>query len=140
MSGNRLDWHGDEAKEMIHARAIEFVTGAALIVKRRAQELLSVAGTAVSIGKGSKGNRVEGAVRSKPGEPPRKQTGFLRNHVTSEVDDDTTAARVGTNLPYGKALELGTKRGLLPRPWLRRALAECQDEITSLEGQIGDGS
>ena len=41
-------------------------------------------------------------------------------------------ARVGTNLAYGKALELGTKRGLLPRPWLRRALAETQGEVNSL--------
>ena len=104
--------------------------------RSRAKDLLSIAGTAASIRKGHKGERVEGAVRSKPGEPPRKQTGFLRGHVANEVSEEDLAARVGTNLPYGKYLELGTKRGLLPRPWLRRALAESQADIEALEGKL----
>jgi hypothetical protein len=133
---NRIDWHGEEAIEMVHSRAVQFVTSAAIIVKRRAQDLLSIAGTAASIAKGHKGSRVENAVRSKPGEPPRKQTGDLRNRTTYEVDADSATARVGTNEPKGKALEMGTKRGLLPRPWLRRALAESQQEIESLEGKL----
>jgi hypothetical protein len=134
----RIDWHGDDAMEMVRERAVGFVTRAVMIVSRRAKELLSVAGTAVSIAKGAKGQRQTGAVRSKPGEPPRKQSGDLRDHVTSEVDPSVLAARVGTNQKKGKALELGTQRGLLPRPWLRRALAESQDEILSLEGKLGD--
>ena len=83
-----------------------------------------------------KGKRKEGAFRSKPGEPPRKQTGRLRASVTHEVDPTTGAGRVGTNLPYGKALELGTKRGLLPRPWLRRALAEMAARVEQLLAMI----
>jgi hypothetical protein len=137
MSG-RVDWHGDEAIAMVRERGIAFVTNAALIVLRRAKDLLSIPGTAASILPGHKGERIEGAVRSKPGEPPRKQTGDLRNRVTSEVDADSMAARVGSNEPKARALEMGSTRGLLPRPWLRRALAECQAEIESLEGTLGE--
>lgn len=133
---SRLDWHGAEALEMIRERALEFVTSAAIIVERRAHVLLSIPGTVVSIAKGSKGKRKTDAVRSKPGEAPRKQTGDLRRKTTYEVDAETLTSRVGTNLKKGKALELGTSRGLLPRPWLRRALAESQTEIQSLEGKI----
>lgn len=132
---SRLDWHGDEALAHVRARAVRGLTRAAITVARRAKELLSVAGTAVRSkgGRGKrKGSRVYGAVRSKPGEPPRKQTGRLRAAVTYEVDAATLTARVGTNLPYGKHLELGTRKGLAPRPWLRRALAECRARIMSL--------
>ena len=139
MSG-RLDWHGSEASEMIHHRAIDFVTSAAIIVERRVKQLLSIAGTASSIVKGHKGDRITNAVRSKPGEPPRKQTGDLRSKYTYEVDDESMTARVGSNQPKAKALELGTRRGLLPRPALRRALAETQAEIESLEGKIGENA
>ena len=33
---------------------------------------------------------------------------------------------------YGRYLELGTKRGLAPRPWLRRALDESRTQINTL--------
>jgi phage gpG-like protein len=100
--------------------------------------LLSVAGTAVSTGgKGKrKGARITGAVRSMPGEPPRKQTGRLRSSVMYETHGLT--ARVGTNVKYGKKLELGTKRGIAARPWLRRALAECMDKINGLLAGSGE--
>lgn len=135
---DRIDWNGDAAIELVRTKVIQFVTLAAKIVKRRALELLSIPGTAQSIKKGQKGKRVEGAVRSKPGEAPRKQTGDLRNRVVDEVDEESLASRVGSNEPKARALEMGTKRGLLPRPWLRRALNESQSEIESLEGKIGD--
>lgn len=79
-----------------------------------------------------KGTRIYGAVRSTAGEPPRKQTGRLRASVTYEVDAASLTARVGTNVQYGKYLELGTRRGIAPRPWLRRALAECQAQIQQI--------
>lgn len=136
-----VEWHGDEAQAHVRARAVSFLRRAAIEVTRRAKELLSVAGTAVrsrSTRGGRKGARVYGAARSKPGEPPRKQTGRLRASVTYEVDEASLSARVGTNVEYGKHMELGTKRGLAPRPWLRRALAECRGKISALLSQIGD--
>ncbi len=56
---------------------------------------------------------------SKPGEPPRKRTGWLARNVTYEVDGKNGVARVGltANARYGIYLELGTSR-MAARPWL----------------------
>lgn len=86
-----------------------------------------------------KGSRIYGATRSQPGEPPRKQTGRLRASVAYEVDPEAMSARVGTNVKYGKYLELGTKRGIAPRPWLRRALAESMDTIRAMLARTDEG-
>jgi phage gpG-like protein len=72
------------------------------------------------------GSLVYGANPSKPGDPPHKQRGRLLASVAWEVVD--TVARVGTNLNYGRWLELGTTK-MAARPWLRRALAETRDEV-----------
>lgn len=129
-----LDWHGDEALAHVRAKVVAVLNRAARVVARRAKELLSVPGTAFNSGhgKGRKGTRVTGAVVSEPDEPPRKQTGRLRASVTQEIDDQKLEARVGTNVKYGRYLEMGTRKGILPRPWLRRALAECHSQIMEM--------
>ena len=58
--------------------------------------------------------------------------------MTHEVDAAALEARVGTNVEYGKHLELGTKRGILPRPWLRRALAESQGDVNQILSSLKD--
>jgi phage gpG-like protein len=138
-----VEWHGDAALQHVRSKAAAWIRRACITVARRAKELLSVAGTAVRSGVGRdrkgrfKGSRITGAVRSQPGEPPRKQTGRLRASVTYEVDEATLSGRVGTNVDYGRYLELGTKRGIAPRPWLRRALAECQSQILGFLSNAG---
>lgn len=138
MSGARVDWDGDGAIRHVRSRAAQFLSRAAIEVTRRARELLSVAGTGQGREAGTgRFRRVYGANPSAPGEPPHKQTGRLRASVAYEVDDASLEARVGTNVEYGKYLELGTKRGIAPRPWLRRALAECRSKIDALLAQAG---
>ena len=68
---------------------------------------------------------------SLPGEPPRKRTGFLQANVLFELDKAGLKSRTGvsTNARYGLFLELGTKRGLLPRPWLLATLEKFFPEI-----------
>lgn len=74
---------------------------------------------------------------SKPGEPPRKITGFLQRNVVWRfaTDGGRLVARAGlfTNAIYGFFLEVGfrtrrrTGRGVyrvLPRPWMGRTLRE----------------
>lgn len=131
---SRVEWHGDEAKDYVRARIVRCLYRAAYAVQARAKQLLSVAGT----GK-IKGEKVGPVARSLPGEPPRKQTGRLRASVQIEVDEASLTARVGTNVEYGRHLELGTKRGLGPRPWLRRALAEVSGRIGQILAGLGDG-
>ena len=135
-----VEWHGDAAMAHVRRNAVTFLTRAAIEVARRAKELLSVAGSGrSSVGRGSGGRfkSVQGpSTHSRPGEPPRKQTGRLRASVAHEVDAGNLRAAVGTNVEYGRHLELGTSRGLAPRPWLRRALADTQGRVNSLLGGL----
>lgn len=111
----------------------------AIVVDREAKQLLSVAGTGVKNRAGLLVRAVRrtrrtiyGAFPSRPGEPPHKQTGQLRRSVTREiVTIPHVVARVGTNVKYGKWLELGTAR-ILPRPWLVRAFRESMPTVRSI--------
>jgi HK97 gp10 family phage protein len=123
---SKINWHGDAAKAKIRAEMGRRIRAASIIVQNRAKVLLSTAGT----GK-VKGKRVGPVAHSAPGEPPRKQTGTLRASVTYEIDDARMAGRVGTNIRYGRHLELGTSK-MAARPWLRRALAESRSHIEAI--------
>ena len=137
---DRLDWRGPQAEAAVLALFVRRLRAAAITVQNRARVLLSVAGTGVrtkqgtvAAGPGAKGKRVYGFDRSKPGEPPRKQTGRLRASVAYEVVG--LVARVGTNVLYGLVLELGLgKLRGAARPWLRRALIESQGEVHRILG------
>ena len=48
-----------------------------------------------------------------------------------EVDGSETVGRVGTNLVYGKWLEMGTTK-MSPRRWLKPSLAINRDKINKL--------
>jgi len=81
----------------------------------------------------TKAKRITGAFPSAPGDPPHKQTGTLLKSVAYELVTVAakTIARVGTNIKYGRWLELGTKK-MKPRPWLRRALVEKKAAIEAI--------
>ncbi len=141
-----LEWHGDEAVEYVRGRARTFLKRAADVVASRAKELLSIAGTAVvpdgmqRLGQRfrRKGRRLANAARSQPGESWRKLSKRLRAWVTAEVDEESLEARVGTNQKTGKHLELGTKRGVKPWPWLRPAFEEMVFRTDEILGDIDD--
>ena len=87
-----------------------------------------------------------------PGESPRKQTGFLRSKVQTEVQQvsGVPVGRAGTNAKYGRPLEMGAEETrdkafgkttrpyhwrLEARPWLRRALKEMTPFIKAVMGR-----
>lgn len=124
-------WKGDEAARLIRAGFVRNLHAAAILVQNHAKELISVAGTMkADAGRDRKGRfrRQYGANPSAPGEPPHKQTGHLRRSVARDVDSHHLTARVGTNLKYGRWLELGT-RFMAARPWLRRAFNEVMGQV-----------
>lgn len=124
-------WNGEQAEALIRRAFARNLHAAAIVVKGRAKVLLSTAGTGTTQGAGGKTRRVYGANPSAPGEPPHKQTGRLRASVAHEVDAGSLRARVGTNVTYGKFLELGTSK-MAARPWLRRALNESRARVVAL--------
>ena len=100
-------WKGEEAKKLIKLTAAQRLEAAAILLKNEAKQLISEPSPPPSA----------------PGEPPGKDTGRLRASVSHEVDRGKMVARVGTNVVYGKFLELGTRK-MAARPWLRKAFNE----------------
>jgi len=121
-TAHRITWHTKEAEEFVRARGRDVVVAIARAVVARAKELLSVQGSPTD--------------RSLPGEPPRKQTGDLQRSIGYTIDETTLKSQVGTPLPYGKYLELGTRRGLAARPWLRPAFAWVAARMDAIIARI----
>jgi phage gpG-like protein len=146
----KFTWNGPKFLAMLRAEMKRRVSACTIAVQNRAKELLNVDGADPPAK--PKGRMNYGARRSKPGEPPYKQTGRLQSSVAHEVQDTGMGpvGRVGTNLPYGRALELGAKATrskifgkptrpylwvLLARPWLRRALKDMRGFIRAVLGR-----
>lgn len=96
------------------------ITAAAITIADRAVRNIKSrpAAPGEKIGRG--GGRV-----SRPGETPTTQLGQLRNRIFYTQPFEGSAF-VGTDVAYGRHLEFGTSRGMAPRPWLRRSLAESR--------------
>ncbi len=59
---------------------------------------------------------------SKPGQPPRRDTGKLAQSIFGSQDKTLMMGRVGTTLKYGVALEVGTRPHTI-RPRRKKVLA-----------------
>ena len=75
------------------------------------------------------------AFTSKPGEPPRVQTGVLRRGYTHEIHPTLPIGRVGTNIPYAKWLEFGTRR-MAARPHVRPVLHSLEPVYRTIFGAV----
>lgn len=137
---NNVQVNADAFKARLIAEIGRRLDRAAVLVQNHAKELLSVEGTGQRVitmtdRRGRKRKRkklIYGANPSRPGEPPRLQTGRLRASVATARTG--LVARVGTGLLYGRHLEFGTSR-MAPRPWLRRSLLEMSDQIRAEIGR-----
>ncbi len=72
---------------------------------------------------------------SRPGEPPRKRTGWLQAHVQYRLDRPTLSSTlgVGQNALYGIFLDLGT-RTVAARPWLLATVNKVLPQLAALAG------
>jgi len=139
-----LMWHGARAGNKLLTTARKRVQEAVLIVEAATKGLLSRRGGRTASGGHEKGERLEkvGIYRSKPGEPPRKQTGTLVRSITSEMHPTLPIGRVGpaNELEYARALELGyDPRNLAPRPYLRPALRRSEPAIRAIFNRPMEG-
>ena len=122
-----MKWHGEEAMRRIRTEAGNRVDMAARFVRDRAKELVSRDQPVRIYAKGA-GRSRKGLDPSKPGEPPKKVTGHLRMNIKKEPTPINMVTRVGTNVPYGKHLELGTRK-MAARPWLWAAIVRNAVEL-----------
>lgn len=107
-----------EVENLIVPIARQEIEVAAFAVQRDARKLISST-------KGSKRetryNPKREVTVSPPGAPPNTDRGKLVASIGVEVDEARITATVGTNLKYGRYLELGTKN-ISARPWLFPAI------------------
>jgi hypothetical protein len=117
-------WHGDKYQAAFRRAMERRLKAAAIHLSARIRADISQSGTLrYSKTPGGKQQKtIYNFTHSAPGNPPYKQTGHLRRSIAWELrTEPTLAARVGTNLVYGLALETGTKH-MKKRPYLRRNL------------------
>ncbi len=134
-----MKWNGPQMQARIEAEMKRRLAASGIVVQNHAKELVSIEGAGGSRAqRNSKGQFIKGtgsaklrygANPSSPGDPPHKQTGRLLGSIATEPGG--MIQRVGTNLKYGRWLELGTTK-MAARPWLRRALNERLDAIRRL--------
>jgi HK97 gp10 family phage protein len=129
-------WRGEEFKALVKSGLTKNLTAAGTLLMRDVKKALNKSGRTVTITKTKTGKirkklGKRGSAPSKPGEPPRKQTGTLRNHVFKRLIKGGKVMRVGTRAPHGGLLEFGTKN-MAPRPYLRSTLAKDQSEISRI--------
>ena len=74
---------------------------------------------------------------SSPGHAPATVTGTLKRSIAHELSPTKLEGKVGTNIEYGRRLELGfigvdskgRRYNQAPRPYLRPALHKCEAAI-----------
>jgi hypothetical protein len=120
-----LKWYGDQAQGILKADVNRRVFAAGVYLFRYIRSKL---------GDPVVKEKTRVVERSQPGDYPRKEIGHLRRNVTREHDFVKVETRVGTNVPYGRYLELGTRK-MERRPWLSRAVAECVSKIKTIMEQ-----
>jgi hypothetical protein len=128
-----LKWYGNEAMIYLRTQAGDRLDRATDAMVNHARREMSIPNTRMVQSSKTKSGLIavpntKGAEPSKPGEYPRKGWGHLRIHVVKEMSADRMRARIGTNVIYGKWLELGT-RFMKRRPWLSRTLSETYDRV-----------
>lgn len=126
-----------ERKERLYRSRVQ---AAGIMLQNEARQLISVPSRTVSYRDNRKGKRVKklgarGNNRSRPGEPPHKDYGRLRASVQNDFkqanEEGNPTTLIGTNVPYGRYLEFGTKH-MAARPWLRRTLKENRQRIVDI--------
>ena len=110
-----MRWHGEEFKRQIADEMAKNMEAAAIHLKGEIKQSLAV------------GN-IDSSSPSEAGDPPRRVTGRLSGSIAHEVDRVRLIARVGTNVLYGKFLELGTRK-MAARPFIRPGLEKARHRI-----------
>ena len=113
----RLQWHGSDGSRFIrsfNAAANDAAYQAAKAFKQELQRKIQLRVVKLKSGKV--------VLRSRPGEPPRREFGNLWRGIAIHQDRRNMITSIYTNVIYARALELGSstaKRTIRPRPaWI----------------------
>jgi len=125
MAGTRLIWKGKELEKLIGQKSARNMQTAAYFLEGEIKKSMKAGG-----------GRGKSHIPAPPGEPPHVDTGRLRRSITHEIEvtDKGVIGRIGTNVDYGRYLELGTSR-MKARPFLRPGLEKNKRKIARILGR-----
>lgn len=115
----KIFWHGDSIFEKLRLKSGDNLERACIYLKSEMRGTVNRQGNATNKRAIKKAGKV---IRSQPGEPPMRQTGFGHRNIDYRMNSDRSAAIVGVLKPafYMAILEVGApKIGLAARPWMR---------------------
>ena len=112
---DNVKWYGDKVEKQVFDGISKNLDQAAMFWTRYAKR------------------KVSNAAKSRPMDYPGKQSGHLRRNIVHEKVEDLVR-RVGTNVLYGKFLELGTKV-MQKRPWMTRTNKETRTQLARIIGK-----
>lgn len=136
----RLTLDADRVMADLEARAWEGIQRATVYYWLKLEEVLSTPNTGErrkSRFRKTPSGRAAGYTvypdPSRPGEAPRKRTGFGQRNVVYQLDRASLSSKVGVrqNAKYMLYLELGTRR-IQPRPWLVATLDTHRERLKAL--------
>ncbi len=125
-----VEWNGDKYLTELEKNLAGNLEKAAVYLKGKVKEAVNRSQTYERY-KGQSGVYYHGLDPSHAGESPKKITGFLQRSIAHAMSGDKKQAFVGTNLDYGKFLELGTSK-MQARPFLRSTLLRERDKIARI--------
>lgn len=118
MANAQVDFYGDDrVRFLVESEAQRWLRHA--VISLQSDATRSIANKGRLIRKTKTGREVRAP--SQPGQPPHRVTGRLASSVGHLIEPDGLAGIVGTNVVYGRYLELGTHK-MAARPWLRPAV------------------
>jgi len=119
-----VQWYGPAVTRQLRRDLIRGLRLATAWTRKRIVKRISkssrVGGGARSPTKG--GRKPMRFQHSRPGEPPRSDTGKLRQSIYGQVSVTALRGEVGTTLKYGAALEKGVRGGTFIRPKQKKVL------------------
>jgi hypothetical protein len=143
---SKLTWNGQQARQVVLDAGWDGLRRAVVFFWNTLINVLNVSnpGERVKRKRNTKAG-VKGSTYtiyphpSRPGEPPRARTAWLKGHVQYELEKETLSARVGVGLAarYGLYLELGTRK-MAARPWLFSTLKKILPQLQILAGSGGN--
>jgi len=121
-----MKWYGEKVLRTVRDRVGERLERAGRETRDHIRERLSRSQPTRGVG-----FRKRGLAPSAPGEYPKKVMGDLRRSINMRMSADRTVCQVGTNVPYGRWLELGTRK-MRRRPWLSKGILEMTPRIRAI--------
>jgi len=124
-----INWYGDRFLSRMNGQLEKAISTAAIVLEADIKTHFTLRGA------GRLYRKRKGIYHraSLPGQPPAIDTGLLRASIQHEVlkSRDRVTGRAGTNVDYGRYLELGTSR-MAPRPYLRPALDRVHRQVVEM--------